>query len=327
MKPTPRCQARVREHAVLLLFLGVGLVAPFVHADPALNDLTAEDVACLACHDGLDARLASGPHELGRSSHRGTAAFTSCVSCHEGADAHSADPTAANISNPARLAENATRRVCTGCHLAHGDGGAGVGDPHAGAGIGCVSCHPIHPESASPGVAGALDPGGTSTMCGRCHPAIAMQFARASNHPLADGTVGCVSCHPITGPAEPSPGHGPAANCSGCHPDASGPFLHPHDAANSFSPDGGGCLACHLPHGSPNDRLLVQPGGTLCRQCHSVPPGHRTAHFAGLGVSYACIECHSEIHGSDWNRALLDPDLDSKIAGGRCYDAGCHPLD
>jgi hypothetical protein len=49
---------------------------------------------------------------------------------------------------------------------------------------------------------------------------------------------------------------------------------------------------------------------------------HRVTHD-GIGDKYGCIDCHSEIHGSNHNSHLLDPQLGSKIGIGPdgCY---CH---
>jgi len=158
--------------------------------------------------------------------------------------------------------------------------------------------------------------------CGKCHVAVVNQFRLVSNHPLTDGNVSCMSCHDFTGSNEPMYGHGGNADCYQCHPQQSGPHLYEHEAGSSFGPEGEGCIACHSPHGSNNDRLLNQPDERLCFQCHGVPPLHRTQHD-GIGTQFACMDCHSAVHGSDDNRALLDPQMGTRIGGqaGSCF---CH---
>ena len=93
-------------------------------------------------------------------------------------------------------------------------------------------------------------------------------------------------------------------------------------SVSSFTPQGEGCVSCHNPHGSSNERLLAQPGDLTCLQCHGTPPNHRIRHD-GLGTQFACIECHSDMHGSYDNRAFLDPQLGIKISGSpqACF---CH---
>ena len=83
-------------------------------------------------------------------------------------------------------------------------------------------------------------------------------------------------------------------------------------------------MMTQIPHGSGNERLLAQKGSTLCLQCHGVPPRHRTEH-SGLGTKLQCVECHSEVHGSNHNAKFLDPDLGSKLFSN-CYQSGCHAL-
>jgi len=151
------------------------------------------------------------------------------------------------------------------------------------------------------------------------------EFKRVSNHPLTDGNVTCLSCHGFAKEMEPDYGHGQNARCYSCHSEQSGPYTFEHDAASSFATQGGGCIACHSPHGSPNERLLNQPGSGLCRQCHGVPAMHMTQHN-GIGQQYDCVECHSEVHGSYENHALLDSYLGSKIGSGpgSCW---CHKVE
>jgi DmsE family decaheme c-type cytochrome len=185
-------------------------------------------------------------------------------------------------------------------------------DPHVGMEMACTKCHSVH----QPAKANELP-------CQKCHVAVAHQFQQRSNHPLLEGTVSCVSCHDFLGKAEPTMGHGPSANCYACHTDQSGPFLFEHGATSSFTVDGNdGCVSCHNPHGSVNDRLLTQIDANLCKQCHGLPAGHLTAH-GGQFSQVACLDCHSDVHGSYDNLFLLDPQLGTKF--GREADACfCH---
>jgi DmsE family decaheme c-type cytochrome len=158
-----------------------------------------------------------------------------------------------------------------------------------------------------------------------CHVALVSDWTRGSLHPLSDQDVNCLSCHDFTGALEPAVGHGPTENCYRCHPEVSGPFVWNHDATSSFAVNGEGCEACHSAHGSALDRMLTQQGDALCTQCHAVPPLHRVNH-GGLGTRFLCVECHSEVHGSDDNKHFLDLNLGTKIGGTppSCY---CHGVD
>jgi predicted CXXCH cytochrome family protein len=94
--------------------------------------------------------------------------------------------------------------------------------------------------------------------------------------------------------------------CASCHAERDDLAPYSHVATSDVALEGEGCTACHEPHGSPHARLLRRPGDALCLQCHMEPPGHRGAHD-GIYAGLACTQCHSEVHGSYTNRALLAP--------------------
>ncbi len=225
-------------------------------------------------------------------------------------------PARGTIGNPAVMEPVGVEKVCTGCHEAHLQAHTAGFDPHVGLDLSCTSCHSIHGGSRNL----LIDEAGG--FCGTCHVAVVNEFRKRSNHPLTGQNVGCIDCHSFSASSEPDYGHGSNATCFNCHPLESGPFLFEHEAANSFTPEGGGCVACHSPHGSSNERLLNQPDNRLCLQCHGAPPGHLTAHDGDL-AGYACMDCHSDVHGSYDNLYLLDPQLGSKLGSGPdgCF---CH---
>jgi DmsE family decaheme c-type cytochrome len=288
-----------------LLLAGVGLLTSLslLAGEATAGQADIDNETCLMCHEGHGGSISRTGHTLGGSS------GVTCTSCHTGAEVHVDDPSKDNITNPANALQSDTEKICTTCHQPHPGLGMVGQDPHAGQQISCTGCHSIH----KPAKAGEMP-------CRKCHVAVTHQFQQRSNHPLVEGTVSCVSCHDFLGKEEPMLGHGPSANCYTCHTDQSGPFLFEHEATSSFSAEGSeGCVACHNPHGSANDRLLAQPGANLCKQCHGMLGGHLTAHDGQFG-QVACVDCHSDIHGSYDNLFLLDPQLGTKF--GRDAD-GC----
>ncbi|MFQ6003370.1 MAG: cytochrome c3 family protein, partial [Candidatus Zixiibacteriota bacterium] len=110
----------------------------------------------------------------------------------------------------------------------------------------------------------------------------------------------------------------PNEDCYGCHSEFEGPFPFEHEAINDYNIEKEGCIFCHEAHGSPNPRLLKQPVGALCLQCHFLPK-HQTAH-GGIWAKRNCLECHVDVHGSYTNRYLFGDDL----FGGTCFGRGCH---
>lgn len=303
-----RLIAVIRRAAIVLLALA--WTAPLVSAEEAITYET-----CVDCHDGYLETLKGTTHDLTIAPSR---VVLDCVSCHSGAEVHVDDPSVENIGDPANASVDVVIEVCRQCHAPHAEKGTVGLDPHFNQETACVDCHSIHAGQDR------LRPDNPVVLCERCHVAMTRTFAKRSNHPLSDGIVTCVSCHSFTGSGEPSVGHGASANCYTCHPEQSGPYLYDHPVAISFAVEGSGCTECHDPHGSANERLLTRQGSTLCRQCHGTPPGHRIKH-SGLGTKLPCVECHSEVHGSNHNPRLLDPDLGMKLFPD-CYQSGCHDV-
>lgn len=276
-----------------------------------------DDETCLACHDDYNKTLMAGTHRLS-SNETGSAVAVTCAGCHTGAAIHADDPSTDNIGNPTMMSDEEVNDVCTSCHKSHLEAGVSGFDPHLGQNLNCVSCHTVHGEDAN------LLRDDDAAFCGKCHTGILNEFRLRSNHPATDLSGACLSCHDFNGSAEPDYGHGASANCYSCHPEQSGPYMFEHDPTSSFATEGeGGCISCHNPHGSINERLLARPDNSLCRQCHGVPPLHSTTHN-GIGSQFDCMECHSEIHGSNDNHWLLDPNLWSKIGGTTLDCNTCH---
>ena len=244
-----------------------------------------------------------------------------CVSCHQGGEVHVEDPDVDNITNPARLDGKAAVATCTACHPGHENLDNYGFDAHTVLELNCTSCHQVHTA------ANTLLRDNSARFCLACHEATKADFSRRSNHPLQQGNLSCLSCHEFTRRADQDIAYDLDRICRDCHPDQGGPFPFEHAAVNAYAVEGAGCIECHEPHGSENDRLLKQPGAAVCEQCHLRPPGHETQH-GGLAAERACQTCHTGLHGSYVSDHFLDPDLPLIINNGlQCYDSGCHDLD
>lgn len=100
-----------------------------------------------------------------------------------------------------------------------------------------------------------------------------------------------------------------AANetCTKCHTAEKGPFVFPHNAMKE------GCVACHSPHGSVNQKMLAARDANLCLRCHAEvnasTPGSLWAggedHRSRLN-STTCwgAGCHEAVHGSNSSKPL-----------------------
>jgi predicted CXXCH cytochrome family protein len=82
-----------------------------------------------------------------------------------------------------------------------------------------------------------------------------------------------------------------------------GPFVRNHPPVQE------NCAICHNPHGTTNANLLRQRPPFLCQECHE-PTGHRgtqpgnvlgtgTATNRAVILARGCVNCHTNIHGSN----------------------------
>ncbi len=311
-------QSRIRFHGVCFALATITTIIILITPQLILAENAApiKDEACLECHDGLNKSLEAGPHRLG-SEYAQPKIVVACVSCHAGAQAHLDNPARETITTPAELTGHEAFQTCTQCHLAHiGLDNYGF-DVHAEQEMNCSQCHKIHVYDRPL----LLDD--QAAYCQTCHQETKTGFGRVSNHPVKQGNLTCLSCHRFLKRQDARLEYDLAGICRTCHPSEAGPFPYEHEAMNGYSVEEGGCTECHSPHGSANDRLLLEPGNQLCRRCHT-PTGHTTAH-GGIWASYDCRTCHTDTHGSFVSSRFLDPGMAAKL-GGDCFNTGCHAL-
>jgi DmsE family decaheme c-type cytochrome len=143
-------------------------------------------------------------------------------------------------------------------------------------------------------------------VCTSCHKEQRAQISRPSRHPIKEGKVACTDCH--------NP-HGTAGvkllvrdtvvdTCYTCHMEKRGPFVFNHQPVTED------CSNCHNPHGTTVANLLKSRPPFLCQQCHE-PTSHRgnipgliagtgnAAGSRGVTQARACLNCHTNIHGSN----------------------------
>ncbi|MCL5884641.1 MAG: cytochrome c3 family protein [Deltaproteobacteria bacterium] len=157
-----------------------------------------------------------------------------CYACHD-------DFEKTSEGEPRYLHEPVAKGECTSCH-----------DPHRSTlpklqkdAKGCLACHDPYP------MRGSVHRPVRSGQCAACHD----PHAGAAPKQLVRGGNGlCIGCHPR------SHSHHRGEATGG--PMTSLPPDTPRDG-RSLS-----CLACHLPHQSPHERLLANPPEELCRRCH-----------------------------------------------------------
>jgi DmsE family decaheme c-type cytochrome len=173
--------------------------------------------------------------------------------------------------------------------------------------IGCESCH--GPGSLHVKVGGSratmVNPRKSPEACFQCHLDKRGEFSLPNTHPVLAGKVSCVDCHNVhEGDAIKGTGASMDAQndtCTKCHSAQKGPFVYEHGAMKE------GCTACHNPHGSVNQRMLVARDANLCLRCHLEAPSV---------VSAGQINANAVRHTPE--------NHNSRLMQGTCWSAGCH---
>jgi predicted CXXCH cytochrome family protein len=178
--------------------------------------------------------------------------------------------------------------------------------------IGCESCHgpgSLHVKAGGGRGGTIINPRKSPATCFQCHTEVRAAFQLPHHHPVLEGKVGCADCHnPHKGDAvkgggtnlsQSIKGGGTALlshneTCLQCHTAQRGPFVFEHEAVRE------GCLSCHSPHGSVNQRLLTQRNANLC------------------------LKCHFQQQTADGRIFIGDGDHTTRLQQGTCWSAGCH---
>ena len=165
---------------------------------------------------------------------------------------------------------------------------------------GCESCHgPGSKHVESGGARGTIiNPNKSPETCYQCHLDVRARFNLPVHHPLPEGRVSCGDCHdPHKGSVIKGGGTQIADLndvCFQCHTAQRGPFVFEHEAVRE------GCISCHQPHGSVNQKLLTERNQTLC------------------------LKCHFQQQTSGGVILIGDVDHSSFLTRGACWTAGCH---
>jgi DmsE family decaheme c-type cytochrome len=261
-------------------------------------DYVGNDV-CATCHADKAKKLASNPHGKLALTHGGQGA--TCESCHGPGRAHvESGGDATKILQLTKASAKVVDQTCLACHA--GEHPDFERSPHGKGGIGCTSCHSVHKAETEAKLLKIAQP----KLCYTCHTDIKPAFSQPFHHRVDEGLLKCTDCHDTHGGTQEKNLRTTADQnmvCTKCHTENAGPFAFEHPVVKSE-----GCIACHLPHGSPNARLLITSNiNTLCLQCHSatnasafpnaISPQGPTHNQATQYVS--CTSCHTQIHGSN----------------------------
>ena len=241
------------------------------------------DATCLGCH------ATAHPNFL-RSDH--AKAAVSCTNCHS---IHGLDLTVKRAAPTTPVASDEKKSGLSPRLFGELKPNASTGDPLQ------WSADSIEIAGGNPNLLRAPQP----QLCFSCHSDVKPAFSQPIHHKVNEGLMKCTDCHDTHGTFGNSQLRSTADQnmiCTKCHTETRGPFVFEHAAVKAE-----GCLACHSPHGSQNARLLNVPNiNQMCNQCHS-PVAAGTIHGMGAGSAEVqqCISCHTMIHGSNINPALI----------------------
>jgi DmsE family decaheme c-type cytochrome len=263
--------------------------------DPASG--LAGDSTCLTCHDDRD--LKTSAHGRAQNARTPAATGQTCETCHGPGQAHADTGDKTKIKRFAALSARDANATCVTCHN-RGEHAEWQGSMHDARNVSCVSCHSVHsPKSEK----ASLKLASATATCETCHKNEAMKVRRAGHMPLREGKMECTSCHTPHGSNNVRmlrAGTSINESCASCHTEKRGPFIWEHSAGRE------NCVSCHDPHGSNNDRMLVAKAPMLCQRCHvssrhpaTVYDATQLATASNRIVGRACVNCHSQIHGSN----------------------------
>lgn len=296
----PHARALLAALACAGLFVQATAVAAPGADDPGFK-------SCVKCHDETSEHAVLS---ILKTKHgviadpRTPMANGSCVACHGPSEAH-LDGDGDNRPAPDITFHEADATVgnaqCQTCHqgsqLTHWQGSV-----HQMENVSCASCH--EPHAASEPV---FDPASQVQVCISCHTDQKADLFKPFRHPLREGDMACSDCHSPHGSTSESQLVRNTTNetCWTCHADKRGPMLWEHQPVSED------CTICHQPHGSVHAGMLQQRGPWLCQTCHMANQHPSTA-YSGTGLPGAtlpsgaqqmlgknCMNCHSEVHGSN----------------------------
>src|SRR6266498_1320738 len=291
---------------------------------PAPKVLTDEYVGsdtCKDCHEDAFKAYSHTAHAQLSNMSSWKNKVTGCESCHGPGKAHvegGGDKT--KIISFKNKSSKEASETCLTCHAGKEERNNFRRGEHWRNDIGCTDCHAPHSYTTGrnlassnvyPKTSNAEKPGFSTIrmlkandpqLCVSCHGEVKPAFSMPHHHKVLEGFMRCSDCHNPHGGFELKQARlatGSDAACVKCHADKQGPFVYEHAPVKTE-----GCVACHIPHGSANPRLLRYSAvNHLCLTCHSVDHGVGAVEPAGpqhnQNAQYAnCTACHVKIHGS-----------------------------
>jgi len=253
--------------------------------------------ACLTCHAASAAAFTETL--MGRINKTRPGQFE-CENCHGPGSEHVRLGGGRGVGGIISFRPDETSRsaeennaICLGCHE-RGDRTYWSGSTHETRGLQCSNCHTVMRNvSLKKNLKTAWEP----DTCFQCHKNRRAQLYRTSHMPLREGKMVCGDCHNPHGSFTEAMLRENSINdnCYKCHAEKRGPFLFEHLPVRE------NCDNCHDPHGSINEHMLKITAPRLCGECHTFDHGPQIAAGPNVvqGFGRACLNCHTQVHGSN----------------------------
>jgi len=215
--------------------------------------------------------------------------------------------------------------TCAGCHEPVVN--AFKATPHMASSQGCEGCHgpgQAHAENAGDKtkirVFKGLSSVESSSTCMSCHNKDNQKHWVGSSHDSRQ--VACTQCHnphPAEGVHEKALLRQPQMKlCTSCHLQKKAQLIRPgHMPLREGKME---CTSCHNPHGTPNDKMLLQTSvNQNCYTCHAEKRGPFLWEHAPVREN--CLNCH-DAHGTI-NEKMLK--VKTPLLCQQCHQTSSHP--
>jgi len=299
------------KRSLIMLFTLVVLMLFMTGLNLADTGYVGQD-SCKGCHENSFASYATSVHAK-KAVPGSPGSGQGCESCHGSGSAHAekrGGKGTGMISFNRQGDAGEKAKKCLQCHEASKELTSWSMSRHNSVGLSCDDCHSVHSGGAKNLKKKQPD------LCFDCHRDISSQTNRQSHHPIVEGKVSCTDCHDPHGDFGAKMLKGDSVNelCYSCHAEKRGPYMWQHPPVEE------NCLNCHVAHGSNHSKLLSKRMPYLCQDCHVEGSHPRSAYGSASTfeppntssnpnrlVARSCLNCHSNIHGSNGPHGASGP--------------------